>query len=134
MFFDVSVLLVFLLKEEGGFEVLKVVSFQFCWISSVILIEVQGKFVGCGVFIFCQVEVQLGLLLGFVCEVFFESVCWKKVLFYYVCKLFYGLSFGDVVCLGIVEVLKLDVLIVEKGWVEIFDLFFKVQLICQFFQ
>lgn len=50
MLLDASALLAFLLKEEGGLEVLKVVSSQPCWISSVTLTEVQGKLVGRGAF------------------------------------------------------------------------------------
>lgn len=78
MLLDASALLAFLLKEEGGLEVLKVVSSQPCWISSVTLTEVQGKLVGRGAFTPRQVEAQLGPLLGFVREVPFESACRKK--------------------------------------------------------
>ncbi|MHA0036575.1 PIN domain-containing protein [Deinococcus sp. PESE-13] len=129
MLLDASALLAFLLKEEGGLEVLKVVSSQPCWISSVTLTEVQGKLVGRGDFTPRQVEAQLGPLLGFVREVPFESACRKKASFYYARKSPYGLSLDDAACLGTAEALKLDVLTAEKGWAEIPDLPFKVQLI-----
>ena len=129
MLLDASALLAFLLKEEGGLEVLNVVSSRPCSISSVTLTEVQGKLVGRGDFTPRQVEAQLGPLLGFVREVPFDSACREKASFYYARKSPYGLSLGDAACLGTAEALKLDVLTAEKGWAEIPDLPFKVQLI-----
>lgn len=129
MLLDASALLAFLLKEAGGLEVLNVVSSRPCWISSVTLTEVQGKLVGRGDFTSCQVEAQLGPLLGFVREVPFESACREKASFYYARKSPYGLSLGDAACLGTAEALKLDVLTAEKGWSEISDLPFQVHLI-----
>ena len=129
MLLDASALLAFLLKEAGGLEVLNVVSSRPCLISSVTLTEVHGKLVGRGDFTPRQVEAQLGPLLGFVCEVPFDSLCREKASFYYARKSPYGLSLGDAACLGTAEALKLDVLTAEKGWAEIPGLPFKVQLI-----
>lgn len=129
MLLDASALLAFLLKEEGGLEVLKVVSSQQCWISSVTLTEVQGKLVGCGNFTPRQVESQLGPLLSFVREVPFDSACREKASFYYAPKSPYGLSLGDAACFGTAEALKVDVLTAERGWAEIPHLPFTVRLI-----
>lgn len=129
MLLDASALLAFLLKEEGGLEVLKVVSSQQCWMSSVTLTEVQGKLVGRGDFTPRQVEAQLGPLLGFVREVPFDSACREKASFYYARKSPYGLGLGDAACLGTAEALKVDVLTAERGWAEIPDLPFTVKLI-----
>ena len=132
MLLDASALLAFLLKEEGGLEVLNVVSSRPCSISSVTLTEVQGKLVGRGDFTPRQVEAQLGPLLGFVREVPFDSACREKASFYYAYyarKSPHGLSLGDAACLGTAEALKLDVLTAEKGWSEIPDLPFQVHLI-----
>lgn len=129
MLLDASALLAFLLKEEGGLEVLEVVSSRQCWISSVTLTEVQGKLVGRGDFTPRQVEAQLGPLLGFVREVPFDATCREKASFYYARKSPYGLSLGDAACLGTAEALKVDVLTAERGWAEIPDLPSKVQLI-----
>lgn len=129
MLLDASALLAFLLKEEGGSEVLEVVSRRPCWISSVTLTEVQGKLVGRGDFTPRQVEAQLGPLLGFVREVPFDSGCREKASYYYARKSPYGLSLGDAACLGTAEALKVDVLTAERGWVEIPDLPFTVKLI-----
>lgn len=129
MLLDASALSAFLLKEEGGLEVLEVVSSRQCWISSVTLTEVQGKLVGRGDFTPWQVEAQLGPLLGFVREVPFDAACREKASFYYARKSPYGLSLGDAACLGTAEALKVDVLTAERGWAEIPDLPFTVKLI-----
>lgn len=129
MLLDASALMAFLLKEEGGDKVLEVVSSKPCLISSVTLTEVQGKLIGRGDFTAKQVEAQVGPLLGFVREVPFDDRCREKASFYYARKSPYGLSLGDAACLGTADALKMDVLTAEKGWAEIPDLPFKVQLI-----
>lgn len=129
MLLDASALLAFLLKEEGGLEVLEVVSSRQCWMSSVTLTEVQGKLVGCGDFTPRQVAAQLGPLLGFVREVPFDASCREKASFYYARKSPYGLSLGDAACLGTAEALKVDILTAERGWAEIPDLPFTIKLI-----
>ncbi len=129
MLLDASALMAFLLKEEGGLQVLEVVSSRQCWISSITLTEVQGKLIGRGDFTAGQVEGQIGPLLGFVREVPFNGDCREKAVYYYARKSPYGLSLGDAACLGTAEALKLDVLTAERSWAEIPDLPFRVQLI-----
>lgn len=129
MLLDASALLAYLLKEEGGAEVLKVVASRSCTISSVTLTEIQGKLIGKGAYTAGQVEAQLGPLLGFVREVAFDEVCREKAVFYYARKSPYSLSLGDAACLGTAEALGLDVLTAERGWAQIPDVPFTVHLI-----
>lgn len=129
MLLDASALLAYLLREEGGAEVLKVVASRSCTISSVTLTEIQGKLIGKGAYTAGQVQAQLGPLLGFVREVAFDPACRDKAVFYYARKSPYNLSLGDAACLGTAEALGLDVLTAERGWANIPDLPFTVQLI-----
>ncbi|QFP77594.1 PIN domain-containing protein [Deinococcus sp. AJ005] len=129
MLLDASALLAYLLKEEGGAEVLDIVSRIPCQVSSVTMTEVQGKLVGRGELTPTQVQMKLGPLMGFLREIPFDPACREKAAFYYARKSPYDLSLGDACCLGTAEALGMDVLTAERGWAVIPDLPFQVQLI-----
>lgn len=129
MLLDASAIIAFLLKEEGGAEVLNVIGSRPCFVSSVTLTEVQGKLIGRGAFTPKQVQVQLDPLLGLAHEVVFDAECREATAFYYARKSPYDLSLGDTVCLGTAQAFKMDVLTAEQGWAKIPDLPFRVHLI-----
>lgn len=129
MLLDASAIIAFLLKEEGGAEVLNVVGSRPCFVSSVTLTEVQGKLIGRGAFTPKQVQAHLDPLLGLAREMVFDADCRETAVFYYARKSPYDLSLGDAACLGTAEVLKVDVLTAEQNWAKIPDLPFNVRLI-----
>ncbi|BDP42770.1 hypothetical protein DAETH_27390 [Deinococcus aetherius] len=129
MLLDASALIAFLLGEEGGAEVLRVVSSRPCLVSSITLTETQGKLIGRGEYTPKQVQARIDPLLGFVREVPFDGACREKAVFYYARRSPYALSLGDAACPGTAEVLGVDVMTAERGWTKILDLPFKVHLI-----
>ena len=129
MLLDASALMTYLLNEPGANEVLRVISDRSCAVSSVTLTELEGKLVGRGAFTPDQVRAALTPLLALAREVPFDARCRTQAAFYYARKVPYDLSLGDAACLGTAGALGMDVLTAERGWRNISDLPFRVEVI-----
>lgn len=126
---DASALIALFRQEPGYREVRLALSGRSCSVSSLTLVEMEGKLVGRGDYTHGQVQAAWGKLAPFVAERVFDAACRAKAAFYYARKSPYGLSLGDAACFGTAEVHGLNVLTAEQGWAGVPDLPFGVELI-----
>lgn len=128
---DASALTAFIRKEPGGEKVLGSLTTarREHLVSTIQLIEVEGKLVSGGTFTPEQVRSRIHQLGQLLTVIPFEVSAQRSASFYYARRKPYDLSLGDALCLGTAEVLGADVMTAEQKWATLPDLPFGVELI-----
>ncbi|WP_102124788.1 PIN domain-containing protein [Deinococcus planocerae] len=128
---DASALTAFIRRERGGERVLRSLTTarREHLVSTIGLIEVEGKLVSGGTFTPEQVRTRIHQLGQLLTVVPFEVSAQRAASFYYARRKPYDLSLGDALCLGTAETLGADVMTAEQNWATLPDLPFAVELI-----